>query len=163
MRSRWLTIGLIVSVTLNLFLIGAGAGVVWIGMRMARENAMARAGALVRATRDLPQADRHAMRQMLRQAWLEVKAPAEQSRALRLKAWGSIADPAANAAEIKQELAQSRQLDTADRTTVEEKVVDYALGLPPADRKIFADGMLRVLTPPRPANPPKPPAPPAKP
>ena len=159
MRGRWLTVGLIVSVTLNLFLIGAGGGVLWLGMRMARENAVMRAGALVRASRDLPQPDRRNMRLMLRQAWLAVKAPAEQSRALRLDAWGSIADPAATAAQIKQKLAQSRQLDLADRTTVEEKVVDYALALPPADRKIFADGMLRVLTPVR-AVIVKPPAPP---
>ena len=153
MRSRWLLLGLIASVTLNLFLIGAGAGVVALGARMARENAAARAGALVRATRDLPPADRRAMRQMLRQAWLDVKAPADQSRALRLDAWGSIADPAANAAVIKQKLAQSRQIDLANRAKVEETVVDYALALPPADRKLFAAGMVRVMTPPRPAAP----------
>lgn len=163
MRGRWLTIGLIASVTLNLFLIGAGLGVVWIGMRLAHENAVARSGALVRAIRDLPQPDRRKMRLMLRQAWLEVKGPSDQSRALRLDAWGSIADPSADPAQIKQKLAESCQLDVADRTIVEEKVVDYALALPPADRRIFAAGMLRVLTPPKAAVPPKPPAPPAKP
>ena len=27
--------------------------------------------------------------------------------------------------------------------------MDYALGLPPADRKLFAAGMVRAMTPPR--------------
>lgn len=162
MRGRWLIFGLVASVTLNLFLIGAGAGVIALGVRMAHENAAARAGLLVRATRDLPQPDRRAMRQMLRQSWLDVKGPAEQSRLLRLDAWGSIADPAA-AATIKQKLAQSRALDLADRAKVEETVVDYALALPPADRKLFAAGMVRALTPPRAPAPAKPPAAPAKP
>jgi uncharacterized membrane protein len=147
MRSRWLTIGLIASLVLNLFLIGAGVGVVALGMRMARQNAAARAGVLVRATRDLPQPDRRNMRQALRQAWLEIKPDTDQSRALRLDAWRAIADPKADAAQIKAKLAQSRQIDIADRAKVEEKMVDYALTLPPADRQIFANGMLRVLTP----------------
>lgn len=158
MRGRWLIVGLIASLVLNLFLIGAAAGVIALGARMAHENAAARTAVLVRATRDLPPADRRAMRQMLRQAWLDAKGPAEQSRALRLEAWGSIADPAADAARIKQELAQSRQIDLADRAKVEETVVDYALTLPPADRKLFAAGMVRAMTPPRakPAAPAKP-------
>jgi uncharacterized membrane protein len=147
-------------VTLNVFLIGAGAGVVWLGMRMAHENAAARAGALVRASSDLPQPDRRNLRLMLRQAWRDVKAPGEQSRTLRIDAWGSLADPAANVVQIKQKLAQSRQIDLADRTSVEEKLVDYVAALPPADRKLFAAGMLRVLAPPK-ATPP--PAAPAKP
>jgi uncharacterized membrane protein len=38
---------------------------------------------------------------------------------------------------------------------VEEALVDVALTLSPANRKIFADGMSRVLTPPpAPAKPP---------
>ncbi len=154
MRPSRLVIGLIVSVALNLFLIGAGVGVVALGVHMARQNQAARAGALARATRDLPQPDRRNMRMALRADWIAVKPAVEQSRALRLAAWGAIADPKPDVAAIKQQLAQSRALDLANRATVEEKVVDYALTLPPADRKIFADGMRRVLTPP-PAPPPK--------
>jgi uncharacterized membrane protein len=161
MRGRWLAIGLIVSLVLNLFLIGAAAGVVALGMRMARQNAAARAGALVRATGDLPQPERRNMRLMLRQAWIDVKPATEQSRALRLAGWGAIADPNADVGKIKLNLAASRQLDLASRTKVEEKVVDYAIALPPADRKLFAAGMQRVLTPPMATA--KPPAPAPKP
>ncbi|MFI4935102.1 MAG: periplasmic heavy metal sensor [Caulobacterales bacterium] len=146
MRGRWLVISLIVSVALNLFLIGAAAGVVALGMQMGRQNAGARPGALVRATRDMPMPDRRNMRLMLRQAWIEERPSAQQSLALRLDAWGAVADPKADPAAIKAKLAQARQLDQTARTSVEERVVDYALSLPPADRAIFAAGMRRVLT-----------------
>ena len=148
MRPRWLIIGLIASVVLNLFLNGAGVGVVMIGRTMARQNAAAGGGILVRATRDLPQPDRRNMRLALRKAWLEIKPDADRSSALRLDAWRAIADPNADAATIKAKLAQSRQIDIADRGKAEEEMVDYALTLPPADRQIFANGMVRVLTPP---------------
>ena len=149
MRGRWLIIGLIASVALNLFLIGAGGGRGRPGhAHGASERRGARPGVLVRATRNLPQPDRRNMRQMLRQAWLEVRPATEQSRALKLDAWRAIADPKADVTTIKAKLAQSRQLDIADRAKAEEELVDYALTLPPADRQIFANGMLRVLTPP---------------
>jgi uncharacterized membrane protein len=154
MRPRWLAIGLIASLVLNLFLIGAGVGVVTLGRMMARQNAAAGGGVLVRATRDLPQPDRRNMRLALRKAWLEIKPDAERSSALRLEAWRAIADPKADAAQIKAKLTECRQIDIANRAKAEEEMVDYALTLPPADRRIFAAGMVRVLTPP--AGAPKP-------
>jgi len=38
MGSRWLIVGLVVSVALNLFLVGAGAGIVALGLRLAQAN-----------------------------------------------------------------------------------------------------------------------------
>ena len=148
MRGRWLLIGLIASVALNLFLIGTGVGVIALGERMAHRPQAQRPGALVRATRDLPQPERRAMRQMLRQAWLEVRPATEQSRALRLDGWSALAVATPDPAQAKAKLAQSRQLDLANRAKVEERVVDYAMGLSPANRAVFAEGMRRVLAPP---------------
>ena len=42
MRPPWLVIGLVASVVLNLFLIGAGAGVFALATRMAHESAAVR-------------------------------------------------------------------------------------------------------------------------
>ena len=154
MGSRWLVGGLIASVTLNLFLIGAAAGVIALGRSMARENAGARPGALVIATAGLPQPDRRNFRQMLRQTRAGVIADVGRSRSLRMDAWGAFADPKVDPVAIKAKLAQSRQIDTGVRATVEERLVDYVLGLPPADRAAFAAGMRRALTPPPAVAPP---------
>jgi uncharacterized membrane protein len=155
MRGRWMLVGLIVSVALNLFLIGAAAGVVALGARMARLNATDRPGVMVQATARLPQPDRRNMRLMLRQVGLDARPAVAQSRALRLQAWTAIAEARPDAALIKLKLAQSRQLDLATRAEVEEKVADYVLALPASDRAILADGFRRAL----PGPPPPPPSP----
>jgi uncharacterized membrane protein len=153
MRPRWLVIGLVASLALNLFLIGAGAGVVALGMRMAREPGTGRpaAGALFWATEGLPQPGRRAMRQMLRDLRDQAKGDTDRSLALRAAAWSALADPSPDVAAIDQQLAQSRQTDIAVRTRAEQQIVDYAAHLPPADRTIFAAGMRRVLGAPAPA------------
>jgi uncharacterized membrane protein len=147
MGSRWLVGGLIASVTLNLFLIGAAAGVIALGRSMARENGSVRPGALMIATAGLPQPDRRNFRLMLRQTRTNVAADVGRSRSLRIDAWGAFADPKADPAAIKTKLAQSRQIDTGVRASVEGKLVDYLESLPPADRAAFAAGMRRALSP----------------
>ena len=147
MRSRWLVIGLVASLALNLFLIGTGAGVVALGMRMAHEPGTGHpaAGALFWATEGLPQPDRRAMRQMLRGLRDEAKGDTDRSLALRVAAWSALADPTPDVAAIDQKLAESRQTDIAVRTRAEQQIVDYAAHLPPADRTIFAAGMRRGM------------------
>jgi uncharacterized membrane protein len=147
MRPRWLVIGLIASGLLNLFLIGAAAGVIALGTRMARENSSARPAALYWATQGLPQPDRRQMRQMMAGVRDAVRPDAERSLGLRATAWSAIADPKPDAAAIEQKLAQSRQIDIGVRTQVEDRIVAYAAGMPPADRTIFAAGMRRALAP----------------
>ena len=147
MQPRWLVVGLIASLALNLFLVGVGAGLWAVGARLAQANG-ARPAALFWATQSLPQPDRRQMRQMLKGVRAQVKPDSSRSLALRAAAWGALADPKPDAAAIKQQLTQSRQIDIGVRATVEEKLVDYAAALPPADRAIFAAAMKRQLTPP---------------
>jgi uncharacterized membrane protein len=148
MRAPWLVVGLIASLVLNLFLVGAAAGVIALGVRMAKEAPRPRPGALFWATQDLPQPDRRAMRQMLGAVRRGVLADSDRSLNLRADAWGGLAAGQPNVAAIKQQLTQSRQIDIAVRTRVEERIVDYVAGLSPQDRAIFAAGMRRVLRPP---------------
>ncbi|HEY3800842.1 MAG TPA: periplasmic heavy metal sensor [Caulobacteraceae bacterium] len=148
MRPRWLIVGLVISVALNLFLLGAGAAVFALARRVASEP---RLGALAIATQGLSQPNRHDFRLMLRQTRDSVSAQTAQSRNLRLAAYGALAGAKPDAVAIKAQLAQSRQIDIGVRQQVEEKVVDYTLTLPAADRASFANGMRRVMTPP-PAN-----------
>lgn len=153
MRGRWLVIGLVASIALNLFLIGAGAGVIALGMRMAREATPGspRSAGLILASEGLPQPDRRNFRLMLRDVRNEVKADSDRSLALRRDAWGALADPNPDAAAIEQKLAQTRQIDVGVRAQVERRIVDYAIRMPASDRAIFAAGMRRVLTPRTPA------------
>jgi uncharacterized membrane protein len=147
MRSRWLIVALIASLALNLFVIGAGAGVWAFAAGLARAPG-ARPGALFWATEDLPQPDRRQMRQFLKDVRDQARPSAVQSLALRAAAWGALAGAKPDAAAIKQQLARGRQIDVAIRTDAEAKIIDYAARLPPTDRAIFAAGMKRQLTPP---------------
>lgn len=152
MRPRWLIVALVVSVALNLFLIGAGAGVVVLAKRIARQNPT-RPAALVWATQGLPQPERRDLRLKLFDMRMAVRPQTERSRALRLQAWGALAEAKPDAAAIKQGLAESRQIDIGVRTTVENQIVDDVLALPPPDRATFAAGMRAVLTAPPRARP----------
>jgi uncharacterized membrane protein len=152
MRPRWLVIGLIVSVALNLFLIGAGAGIIALGSRMARENTGERVAALFWATQDLPQPDRRQMRLTLAALRKQVSADTDRSVALRVAAWSALADPKPDTAAIEQKLAQSRQIDVATRALVEQKIIAYVAAMPPSDRAIVAAGMQKALVP-QPAPP----------
>ena len=153
MRSRWLVIGLVASAALNLFLIGAAAGVIALGLSMARQGALPRPGLLVRATQGLPQLERRALRMQIVDAWRQARPDLEQSRQARAQAWAEVAGPKPDAAAIKAELAQSRQIDTTIRARVEERFVDRALTLPAGDRAALAKGMREALAPPAAATP----------
>ncbi|HEX3920333.1 MAG TPA: periplasmic heavy metal sensor [Caulobacteraceae bacterium] len=146
MRRPWLVIGLVVSLALNLFLIGAAAGIIALGSRLAKDGARP-AAALFWATQDLPEPQRRDMRLMLRATRATVLADTNRSLALRGQAWAALADPTPDLAAIKDKLSQSRQIDIAVRTTVEEKIVDYAAQLSPANRALFSAGMRRGLRP----------------
>jgi uncharacterized membrane protein len=148
MRPRWLIVGLVASVVLNLFLIGAGSGILGLGLRMARENAGARPAALFWATQGMSQPARHDTRRMMLGLRDQVRPDIERSRAMRTQAWSALGAAAPDPAAIKQTLAQSRQIDVAVRTRVEEAIVDHVAALAPADRAAYAAGMSRELSAP---------------
>ena len=148
MRPRWLMVGLIVSVALNLFLIGAGAGVVALGLRMARENPGARPAVFFWATDAMSQPARRETRRMLLGLHDAVRPDVERSRALRIQAWNGLAAAAPDVAAIKQSLAQSRQIDIGLREKVEDQIVDQTARLQPADRAAYANGVRRGLAAP---------------
>jgi uncharacterized membrane protein len=148
MRPRWLIVGLIASVALNLFLIGAGAGIVALGLHIARENAGSRPAVFFWATQRMAQPARHDTRRMLLGLRDQVRPDVERSRALRLQAWSGLAAARPDVAAIKQALAQSRQIDSGVRQRVEEQIVDHIAQLQPADRAAYANGMNRELAAP---------------
>ena len=150
MRPRWMIVLLVVSIALNLFLVGAGAGLLALGLRIARENAGARPAAFFWATAGMSQPAKRNARTMLLTLRDQVRPDVQRSRALRLQAWNGLAAAKADTAAIKGELAQSRQIDIGVRAKVEESIVDHIAPLSPTDRAAYAAGMSREInTPPK--------------
>lgn len=145
MRPRWLIVGLVVSVALNLFLVGAGAGIVALGVSLAKENASGRPGVFFWATNPMPQPSRRKVRSWLAGEREQIRPDVERAFAVRLQAWDGLAAARPDPAAIKQGLAQGRQLDLSVRTKVEDGVVDQVAALPPAERAAFAAGMHKAL------------------
>ncbi len=148
MRARWLIVGLVVSLALNLFLLGLGAGVIAFGVKMARENAGARPAALFWATSGMAQPAKHDTRRMLLSLRDQVRPDLQHSRALRAQAWSALGSARPDIAAIKAALAQSRQIDIDVRAKVEDDVTDYVAKLPPADRAAYASGITRDIAAP---------------
>jgi uncharacterized membrane protein len=146
MRPRWLIVALVVSVALNLFLVGVGAGIVALGLRIASDSG-ARPGAYFWATQAMSQPARGEVRQGMAAMRDEFRADVDRSRTLRIQGWNGLAAAKPDTAAIKLALAQGRQIDLATRAKVEERVVDRIAALPPADRTAFAAGMRRALAP----------------
>jgi uncharacterized membrane protein len=147
MRPRWLIVALVVSAALNLFLVGVGAGIFALGLRIASDNGVARPGVYFWATQAMAQPARGQVRRGLVAMRDEYRADVDRSRALRIQGWNGLAAAKPDSAAIKQALAQGRQIDLATRAKFEERVVDRIATLPPADRAAFAAGMRRALTP----------------
>jgi uncharacterized membrane protein len=145
MRRRWLIVGLVASIALNLFLVGAGAGVVALGLRLARENPGARPAVFFWATDSMSQPARGEMRRMLLGVRDVVRPDVEHSRALRIQAWNGLAAATPDVVAIKQGLGQSRQIDAGLREKVEDQIVDQIARLQPADRAAYVNGLRRGL------------------
>jgi uncharacterized membrane protein len=83
MGSRWLIVGLVVSVALNLFLVGAGAGIVALGLRLAQANGGARPAALFWAAEAMSQPARREFRQGLIGLRRQIQPDVDRSRLVR--------------------------------------------------------------------------------
>ena len=137
MARRTLTIALIASAALNLFLVGAVVGGLLAG-RAEHRPATPKQGRggppLWAAGQALSPEHREAYRHMLRNRAPGSAEDFRAARRLRAEAWQAIATEAPDAAAAKAALAQARQLDASARGELEGRVVDFALALPAAER-----------------------------
>jgi uncharacterized membrane protein len=135
---RWLFLGLIVSVALNLFLIGAAAGILSMGAHLAQQRPARPGpggGQLWRASRALPPEQARAFRQALRAEALAARPLADAGRRARERAWLTGTGDRFDAATTKTALAAARAADMRTRQRLEEAVVDIAGALPPEQRR----------------------------
>lgn len=147
MKSRWLIIGLVVSVGLNLFFAGLIVGGVGAARRVAEfrpVEAQARVP-LWRAGDGLPPEKRRAFRRMIREAVFETQDDIRGSRALRREALGMLTGETYDAEAAVRAMSEARQGEQTARSAVESAILRFAGGLTPPERRILAEGLTRSM------------------
>ncbi len=155
MKPRWLYIGLIVSVALNLFLGGLIVGAVVVGKRMAEFRPAAGAALkapIWRAGDGLSPPYRQAFRATVRDAVLATRDDIREGRRLRAEAIAKMGQASYDPAAVDAQLQQGRALDQKARGQVEAAIMQFAATLPPDQRAILAEGMRRPARPIRPSD-----------
>lgn len=141
---RWL----LASLVLNIFLVGGVAGAAWRWWSAERTVATAAAPSPAQrglrfAAEELPDAQRRAYGQGLREARRDAAISIRTSRESRQEVLRLMAAPQFDRAATAAALARVREADTASRTRVETAVLDFASTLSPADRVKLTHGLAR--------------------
>lgn len=144
MSRRGLWIALIVSLAVNLFLLGGLAGVALRGGLRPPEPPhppgpprLAAAGAV------LSEPQRAAWQAAIRQG-AETSGPKiEQARALRREAWRGLATGPVHVEATLAALNRSRALEMQARSEMDRSVVGFAATLPESDRRELAEALSR--------------------
>jgi uncharacterized membrane protein len=134
---RTLFILLFVSLALNLFVIGAGAGAYLFGDGFHGRRPPPPRGGPMLAAAVLPEAEAQAYRDALSAEALAVRPTLRQARMMRRDAWLKLGTDPVDAAGIVADLDKARALQAQAQSEVDRKIVDYAVHLPAADRARF--------------------------
>ena len=137
---RPLTIALIGSVLLNLFL---AAALIAGAVALRSRHGMIMAGSLKIAGAELPVEERRSFRAALRDARSAMRPTINESRAAKAKAAALLRQPKLDQPAILAALERVRIADMAVRTAVEQRAVAHAATLSPADRAKLADAIMR--------------------
>lgn len=148
MSPRALTIALLASAALNVFLVGAGAGVV--AGRALAPAAAPPANPLRAAAQRLAPANREALLQLM-QDQVQANGPVLlDARQARREAKRLMQVQPFDAAAAQAALARARADDLQVRGRLESAVIQFSAALPPDQRAILSAGLMRP--PPRPAH-----------
>ena len=146
MTSR-LVIGLIVSATLNVFLVGGVAGVAITGARLTPPSAAQRLKPppnLWVAAGALPQPERLRFRAMLRNRAEAVQPQLQAVRADRREAAALMTAPRLDGKAIAAALERARSGEMAARGAFDQAFVDYLATMPQPERAALASAMVRA-------------------
>jgi uncharacterized membrane protein len=138
MSRKTLVILLFVSLAVNLFVMGAFAGVALTRFRPPppQHFGQGRPG-LAAAAAALTPEQREAWRQALRDQAQESAPKLRESRMVRRQAWDGLGAEPLDAAAIRADLARSRQLEQDARAAMDERMVAFAATLSPQERAAF--------------------------
>ena len=145
---------LIVSLVLNIFLLGAIAGGTYRWVAKQKAEVVAQQRGLRFAAAELPQARRDQLREALRQTRRDSLPLIINARAGRLDVVQALAAPQFDRAALDAALARTREADMAVRARVEATVADFANALTRDERLKLVDalqqhGPLHVGPPPK--------------
>jgi uncharacterized membrane protein len=140
MPPRLLKIVCAVSILLNIFLI---AGLMAGAARLHGRRGMMAAGTFRIAGAELPDAQRDAFRQQMRDARLQARPIILQGKQARADAAALLRAPTLDQTALAAALARARTADVAVRTQMEARAVAFAASLPQTDRAKLADGLER--------------------
>lgn len=130
---------LAVSLALNVFLVGAGAGGAYMWFHTKPDRPAARG--LAAAARTLTPDQRKAFRQSLKASRKNVDGQVAAGQASRAELARLMSQPVLDRSAIDAALADARNADMALRENVEGTVVDFAAGLSPDDRAKLVEGL----------------------
>jgi uncharacterized membrane protein len=128
---------LIVSLVLNVFLVGAIAGGLW-----RWTKGYGAGGWRVQVAATLPPEQRRQFRAAMRQTVLASRDLVRAGRQARAEAARLYVQPALDAAAVSAQLDRARQADGLLRERLERRVVEFSAGLPVDERAKLA-GALR--------------------
>jgi uncharacterized membrane protein len=145
---------LIVSLVLNIFVLGVIAGGTYRWVAKQKAEVVAQQRGLRFAAAELPQARREQLREALRQTRRDSLPLIVNARAGRLDVVQALAAPQFDRAALDAALARTREADMAVRARVEATVADFANTLTPDERLKLVDalqqhGPLHVGPPPK--------------
>jgi len=143
MNSRSWKVVLVVSLVLNVFLLGAIAGGAyrWYAARDAAAPLAAQQRALRFAAQTLSAERQKAFAESLRNGRRDGRQLAREAREARREVLRLLAAPQLDRAALDAALARTREADSGLRAKVESSVADFAATLSPQERVEFADSL----------------------
>jgi len=135
---------LVVSLLLNVFLVGGMAGGLyqWLGHNRAQPLAVAEPQrGLRQALVQLPDVSRRQLRQLLRQTRIDSQPLLLAGRQARLDVVERLQQPSLDRNALDADLSRAREADSALRARVETALADFAAGLSLEDRQKLADSL----------------------
>lgn len=151
MSGRKLVIALLVSLAVNLFLVGLGVGAWALGPRLMQPTPVVTQGAgrpalpLWAVARSLSPQYRPAFNIVLRKALLDTVGDIREARAIKRRAFDAMAADDFDPIKTTADLDSARALEFGARQRVEHDVLIYAATLPLEERANLAEAMRAVM------------------
>lgn len=151
MSGRRLVIALLVSLAVNLFLIGLGVGAWALGPRLMQLTPVVVQGAgrpalpLWAVARSLSPQYRPAFNAVLRKALLGTAGDIRKARAIKRAAFDAMAGDTFDPVKTTADLDRARALEFGARQRIEHDILVHAATLPPEERANLGEAMRRVM------------------
>lgn len=143
MTGRGLKIALGLSVALNIFVSGAAAGALIVGLRAFPDRAYRDRPPVVALIRSLDFADRERVERDLRSSALAARADFQAARRHRLEAVDLAGAETFDRAAVEAALARARQAEGQGRDRLEDTLLDTLEALDREDRQRLAPALAR--------------------